>query len=158
LKDSPEVLAIWEKEMQLKPGPKPKADSENSSFDIVKGTNASTGNSKAYTLSRLKRENAELFQAVVAGELSANAAAQAKEASRSAKAAELVRAGTHTQAEAAREVGVSKQAVSKAASQPVTVKPKKVDRIKTPVVALSQDPTLTAKNILAKMGREPFTL
>jgi hypothetical protein len=81
-------------------------------------------------------------------------AAQAKEASRSARAAELVRAGTHTQAEAAREIGVSKQAVSKAASQPVTVKPKKVDRIKTPVVALSQDPTLTAKNILSKMGRQ----
>jgi hypothetical protein len=75
LKDSPEVLAIWEKEMQLKPGPKPKADSENSSFDNIKGTNASTGTSKAYTLSRLKRENAELFQQVVAGELSANAAA-----------------------------------------------------------------------------------
>jgi hypothetical protein len=34
-----------------------------------------TGNGKAYTLSRLKRETPELFAAVVRGELSANAAA-----------------------------------------------------------------------------------
>jgi hypothetical protein len=151
LKDSPEVLACWREEMK-------EQGKRNDLCDNITEVKEATGTSKAYTLSRLKRENAELFQQVVAGELSANAAAQAKEASRSAKAAELVRAGTHTQAEAAREIGVSKQAVSKAASQPVTVKPKKVDRIKTPVVALSQDPTLTAKNILAKMGREPFTL
>jgi hypothetical protein len=141
--------------MTEKKGKRAKVDNAD---NISNKSTVDAGTSKAYTLSRLKRENAELFQQVVAGELSANAAAQATEASRSAKAAELVRAGTHTQAEAAREVGVSKQAVSKAASQPVTVKPKKVDRIKTPVVALSQDPTLTAKNILAKMGREPFAL
>jgi DNA-binding XRE family transcriptional regulator len=79
-------------------------------------------------------------------------AAQAKEASRSAKAAELVRAGTHTQAEAAREVGVSKQAVSKAASQPKQSNRKKVDP--QPTIKLTKDPTLTAKNILAKMGRQ----
>jgi hypothetical protein len=74
LKDSPEVLAMWEKEMQLKPGPKPKAEGEDSSVNNINRT-ASKGTSKAYTLSRLKRENAELFQQVVAGELSANAAA-----------------------------------------------------------------------------------
>ena len=34
-----------------------------------------TGTSKAYTLTRLKKNEPELFQQVVAGELSANAAA-----------------------------------------------------------------------------------
>lgn len=77
IKDNPEVLALWEKEMHLKPGPKPKPDPdcENKSFDNSKGTNASTGTSRAYTVSRLKRESPELFAQVVAGELSANAAA-----------------------------------------------------------------------------------
>jgi hypothetical protein len=72
LKDSSEVLAMWEKEMQGEPGRPIKG--ENKSVDNVNRI-SSTGNSKAYTLSRLKRENAELFQQVVAGELSANAAA-----------------------------------------------------------------------------------
>jgi len=73
IKDDAEVLAMYERAMQLKPGPKPKT--ETNSVDNVNQTNASKGNSKAYTVSRLKRESPELFQQVVAGELSANAAA-----------------------------------------------------------------------------------
>ena len=42
---------------------------------------------------------------------------QAKTASRSATAAKLVEAGTHNQSEAAREVGISHQAVNRAASK-----------------------------------------
>ena len=42
---------------------------------------------------------------------------QAKTASRSATAAKLVEAGTHTQSEAAREVGISQQAVNQATSK-----------------------------------------
>jgi hypothetical protein len=71
LKDSPEVLACWREEMKHKTGPKAESDLCNNITETTKGT----GTSKAYTLSRLKRENAELFQQVVAGELSANAAA-----------------------------------------------------------------------------------
>lgn len=82
---------------------------------------------------------------------------EAKKASRSARAAEMVKAGTHTQAEAAAEVGVSQPAVSKALS--ITRKElnhKRVisDRIKTPVIGLSADPHRTAANIHAKMGAD----
>jgi hypothetical protein len=101
LKDSPEVLACWREEMKGKPGRKEKG-CDSQPIQTAKGT----GN-KAYTLDRLKRENAELFQQVVAGELSANAAA--------------VKAGW---------------------------------RKKKMVIAMEDDATLTARNILAKMGRE----
>jgi hypothetical protein len=37
--------------------------------------NAEQGNSKGYTLSRLNRDHPELYDRVIAGELSANAAA-----------------------------------------------------------------------------------
>ena len=75
----------------------------------------------------------------------------AKKASRSTRAAEMVKAGTHTQAEAAREVGISEPAVHKELTK--KVKPEKV-KTKTPVIGLSQNPALTAKNIKAKMGEE----
>jgi len=101
LKDSPEVLACWREEMKGKPGRKEKG-CDSQPIQTAKGT----GN-KAYTLDRLKRENAELFQQVVAGELSANAAA--------------VKAGW---------------------------------RKKKTVIAMEDDATLTARNILAKMGSE----
>jgi hypothetical protein len=76
---------------------------------------------------------------------------EAKKASRSTRAAEMVKAGTHTQAEAAREVGISEPAVHKELTK--KVKPEKV-KTKTPVIGLSQNPALTAKNIKAKMGEE----
>ena len=71
IRDDAEVLAMWEKAMQIKPGPK----KQHNSFATVKGTNASTGNSRAYTVSRLQRESPELFAKVASGEISANAAA-----------------------------------------------------------------------------------
>jgi hypothetical protein len=138
--------------MKGKPGRKEKG-CDSQPIQTAKGT----GN-KAYTLDRLKRENAELFQAVVAGELSANAAAQAKEASRSAKAAELVRAEGVTHQEAAERVNISRQAVTKALATKTKVTKEKVASTPQPTIKLTKDPTLTAKNILAKMGREPFTL
>jgi hypothetical protein len=80
---------------------------------------------------------------------------QAKKASRSARAAEMVKAGTHTQAEAARECGVSKQAVNKAVSQPDSViAPERLTLPKPPMIRLTLDPTRTAANIHAKMGAE----
>jgi transposase-like protein len=77
---------------------------------------------------------------------------EAKIASRSARAAEMVKAGTHTQAQAARELGVSKQAVNKAISQPKQSNRTKVDP--SPTIKLAKDPARTAANIHAKMGAE----
>jgi hypothetical protein len=79
--------------------------------------------------------------------------ADAKKASRSAQAAQLVKAGTHTQAQAAREVGISREAVRQGC-QVKPIKSKPLDRIRTPLVGLSLDPNRTAANIRAKMGDE----
>ena len=73
IRDDAEVLAMWEKAMQLKPGPKAKPNPDNSVNNINR--TASKGTSKAYTVSRLQREAPELFAKVAAGEISANAAA-----------------------------------------------------------------------------------
>lgn len=78
---------------------------------------------------------------------------QAKKASRSKRAAEMVRAGTHTQAQAAREVGIARSTVNEACKEK-PIKSKNPNRIKTPVIGLSRDPTRTAANIRAKMGEE----
>jgi hypothetical protein len=73
IKDDPEVLPMFEKAMQIKPGPKP--ESLDSSFDNVKRINASTGNTRAYTLTRLQKDNPEIYEEVKAGKLTANAGA-----------------------------------------------------------------------------------
>jgi hypothetical protein len=75
---------------------------------------------------------------------------EAKQASRSKRAVELVEAGTHTQTEAAREVGITRQAVHK---QDVSTKSgvtrKMVDRVKPlAVVRLTKDHQLAAEMIL----------
>jgi hypothetical protein len=80
--------------------------------------------------------------------------ADAKKASRSAQAAQLVKAGTHTQAEAARHCGVTKQAVSKAISQPARVIAPRRLTPKPPMIRLALDAVKTADNIRAKMGDE----
>ena len=77
---------------------------------------------------------------------------QAKKASRSARAAEMVKAGTHTQAEAAREVGIDRAAVHRALTKPVLAQ--KGSTPKPPTIRLTLDPTRTAANIRAKMGAE----
>jgi hypothetical protein len=66
IKDHPDVLALWREEMTNEPH---KHNPDNDNIIISK-----QGTSKAYTVSRLKRESPELFEKVVAGELSANAA------------------------------------------------------------------------------------
>lgn len=82
--------------------------------------------------------------------------AQAKEASRSARAAAMVMAGTHTQAEAAREVGIARPTVHKALAKTTlnTEKANKPRAPKTPVIGLAKDPARTAANIRSKMGME----
>lgn len=77
---------------------------------------------------------------------------QAKKASRSARAAEMVKAGTHTQAEAAREVGISEPAVHKELTKKEVTR-EKVKKPPQPTIKLA-DPTRTAANIRAKMGAE----
>ena len=57
IKDHPEVLALWREAMVGKQG----AHADNVSMKDA-------GNSRAYTVSRLKRESPGLFQQVVAGE------------------------------------------------------------------------------------------
>jgi hypothetical protein len=68
IKDHPEVLALWRDAMSHQ-------GERNDLRNNITEVKATTGTGKAYTVSRLKRESPELFQQVVAGELSANAAA-----------------------------------------------------------------------------------
>ena len=69
IKDDAETLAMFREAM--KPGQGKRSDLG----DNVTEVEPSSGNSLSYTLDRLKREAPELFQRVVAKELSANAAA-----------------------------------------------------------------------------------
>ena len=68
IKDDPEVLAMYREAMKQQGERKDLSDN-------VTEVSGPTGNSKAYTLSRLKRQTPELFKAVCDGEMSANAAA-----------------------------------------------------------------------------------
>lgn len=52
-----------------------EVDNVNHGVDNTSSGKTGDGNSRAYTLNRLKRERPDLFELVVAGELSANAAA-----------------------------------------------------------------------------------
>jgi hypothetical protein len=102
--------------------------------NITQLTKAEKGNSKAYTLTRLQKDNPE---------------EEAKKASRSARAAEMVKAGTHTQAEAGIECGISQQAVSKAlntTTQKVTA-PKVVARKPPQPTIKLADPHRTAAKL-----------
>ncbi len=65
IRDDVEVLAMWREEM--------KSQGKRNLLNNVK--EATAGNSRSYTVSRLQREAPELFSQVVAGTLSANAAA-----------------------------------------------------------------------------------
>jgi hypothetical protein len=57
------------------PGKGNYQDSGNNNIMTTSTSPATQGTSKSYTLNRLRREHSELFERVVAGELSANAAA-----------------------------------------------------------------------------------
>jgi hypothetical protein len=65
------VLALWREAVTGKAG-----DNQYSVGNKVTDLERRTGNSCAYTLSRLKREAPALFRRVAAGELSAKAAGQ----------------------------------------------------------------------------------
>lgn len=67
-----ETLALWREAMAAKKGGDRKTASNN---DNIITRNESQGTSKAYTVSRLKRQRLDLFDRVVAGELSPNQAA-----------------------------------------------------------------------------------
>ena len=69
IRDDVEVLAMWRDAMKQKQGQRTDI------VDIVNEVKPSKGNSRSYTVSRLQREAPELFAQVVAGTLSANAAA-----------------------------------------------------------------------------------
>lgn len=74
IKDEAEVLAMYREAMKGAHG----GDTRSEAATIVDNRNngrRSAGTTRAYTLSRLKRESPELFGRVCAGELSANAAA-----------------------------------------------------------------------------------
>ena len=69
IKDNAEVLEMWRGEMVGEPGRNAKTD-----YNIIP-LNTPQGTSKAYTVSRLKRERPDLFEAVCKGDLTANKAA-----------------------------------------------------------------------------------
>jgi hypothetical protein len=129
IKDDPEVLPMFHKAMNEQG----KRNDLCNNITEVKGQ--VTGTSKAYTLTRLQKDNPE---------------EEAKKASRSARAAEMVKAGTHGVREAAREVGISHPAVIKAVTRN-KVTSKKVTKAKPPQPTIKlADPHRTAANIHAK--------
>jgi hypothetical protein len=72
IRDDPEALASFREAMKGKPG-RPKATEETPT--ISRGIESVHGTTRAYSISRVQREcNAETVAAVMAGEMSANAA------------------------------------------------------------------------------------
>ena len=74
IKDDPECLTMYREAMKATRGPKPEDGFCNNVTEIGQ-PKATTGNSKAYTLSRLEHEAPELFKDVCDGKTTANAAA-----------------------------------------------------------------------------------
>jgi hypothetical protein len=70
IESDPEVLSMWRKET-TRANHRPLKSNDN----IITSSKAKQGTGKAYTLDRLSKENPDLYQSVVNGELSANAAA-----------------------------------------------------------------------------------
>lgn len=79
IRDDVEALVLWREEMTQEPGnPTGSNQYQEKESGISNNVTISTpdrGNSRSYTVARLKQHNPELFQRVVSGELSANAAA-----------------------------------------------------------------------------------
>lgn len=79
--------------------------------------------------------------------------AEAKRASKAARIRHLAEQQPQMpKAEIARQTGSTRAHVTQVLTK--EIKPRNVNRIKTPVIGLSQDPTRTASNIRAKMGDE----
>ena len=74
IRDDAEVLAMWREAMKGKHGGDRRSE-EVIKVDNITLDKPSKGTSRSYTVSRLQREAPELFAQVVAGTLSANAAA-----------------------------------------------------------------------------------
>jgi len=75
IKDNPEALAMFREAMVEKPGgDRQSEDAKSINYNIINASSLQ-GTSKAYTVSRLKNNRPDLFEKVVSGELSANAAA-----------------------------------------------------------------------------------
>jgi hypothetical protein len=70
IESDPEALSMWRKET-TRANHRPLKSNDN----IITSSKAKQGTGKAYTLDRLSKENPDLYQSVVNGELSANAAA-----------------------------------------------------------------------------------
>jgi glutamate formiminotransferase len=78
--------------------------------------------------------------------------AEAKQASKAARIRKLAEEKPEmTRAEIAREVECNRSQVTSALQKPVKLKNA---THKTPVIGLAADPSLTARNIVAKMGAE----
>jgi hypothetical protein len=74
IRDDPEALEMFREETTAsRGGDHTKKDQSN--HDNIMIARAEQGTSRAYTLSRLKSERRDLFERVIAGELSANKAA-----------------------------------------------------------------------------------
>jgi hypothetical protein len=73
IKDDPEALAMFRGAMVEKPGKRPKGDADIP--NNVRNKEVDAGNSRAYSIDRVKREcDPETVAAVMAGELSPNKA------------------------------------------------------------------------------------
>lgn len=72
IKDDSATLKLWREAITLPPGTNQHTMVHD---NVMHQEKAAQGNSKAYTLDRLKREAPDLFERVCANELSANAAA-----------------------------------------------------------------------------------
>ena len=72
IRDNAETLVLWREAMKGKEGGDKKG--KTTCYNIT-GDKSRTGTSRSYTLARLKHQKPELFQEVVDGKLSANAAA-----------------------------------------------------------------------------------
>jgi hypothetical protein len=70
IESDPEALSMWRKET-TRANHRPLKSNDN----IITSSKAKQGTGKAYTLDRLSKENPDLYQSVVNGDLSANAAA-----------------------------------------------------------------------------------
>jgi len=73
IKDDAEVLAMWREAMTDKKGKRTKNNSDN--ITIINKPKSGRGTSRAYAVSRLKRQRPDLFDEVKEGKMSANAAA-----------------------------------------------------------------------------------
>ena len=73
IRDDPETMTLWREAITAPAQRMPKSNGSHN--NVITSKPATQGNSKSYTLTRLKEQREDLFKRVVAGELSANAAA-----------------------------------------------------------------------------------